>query len=493
MNRIYYKLVIAVALYFWSTINLFSGESGWEQRNGYKYQKLIMQGLNTLQTSPSGEFLYTYSDILITWDFQTGKLVDSVRFIPQPNLFNFSKDGKTVVLGYLDTLQVLNKIKVFDLVSKKIVAESKTDFKTFPIIHIEYNSDRTSTDKITHFMDYVSRTSKLYLNIIANNVSSAYDSPTEEVQTSTKQYGYFRKMENKNDSLVEYAPLCYTAVIDYLLSEDSVVALLTHDYSEGNLWYLTQTKYKYTSYRYSNSLLSYSYGVGLHNSREGSGYNIGQADLTPVITNIYPTNTKDTIIYKNASGDYSLYDVKNGKTLGSSFKLSIEGKSIVESMLTNNIFVVYNGSVLSFFKIFNSVSQYNSIYGYIKQIATPIKNISSFVMNAKSLVAYNPDGEIIVIDVDSIVNVSENTTSIPDKSVYPNPTTGQITLDASRFHSGQLRIELADIAGTNKVLFDGMYENQELQFNIADYPNGAYTITACQNGAYHTYKIIKAK
>ncbi|MFA5511700.1 MAG: T9SS type A sorting domain-containing protein [Candidatus Kapaibacterium sp.] len=88
-------------------------------------------------------------------------------------------------------------------------------------------------------------------------------------------------------------------------------------------------------------------------------------------------------------------------------------------------------------------------------------------------------------------------TTLPNNefiSIYPNPTSGEITIKSSDFKVGHLKLELTDIKGSSlKILYDRYYQNEELRFDISFLPTGTYFLKAIQNKLLQTYKIIKER
>ena len=91
-------------------------------------------------------------------------------------------------------------------------------------------------------------------------------------------------------------------------------------------------------------------------------------------------------------------------------------------------------------------------------------------------------------------------TSVPDNPdpsepvLYPNPTTGEVILQSKFFKPGQLHIELFDLNGNLlKILYDGVYAQDDLRFDISFVSSGIYILKANQNNKVKTFKIIKEK
>gem|GEM_PF-2567902 len=114
-----------------------------------------------------------------------------------------------------------------------------------------------------------------------------------------------------------------------------------------------------------------------------------------------------------------------------------------------------------------------------------------FSSNGFYIIAYS-DGGIGLFN-NMLTSISDNPN--PNEPViYPNPTTGELILKSSYFHQGQLKIELFDLNGNLlKILFDGLYTQGDLRFDISFIASGIYILKANQNNTVKTFKIIKGK
>ena len=79
------------------------------------------------------------------------------------------------------------------------------------------------------------------------------------------------------------------------------------------------------------------------------------------------------------------------------------------------------------------------------------------------------------------------------KILYPNPTNGIITIKNGKLIAGQpLQIAISDISGkTSKILYNGIYNGNEINLNISEYPAGTYLLQVNQKVQIATYKVIK--
>jgi hypothetical protein len=79
-------------------------------------------------------------------------------------------------------------------------------------------------------------------------------------------------------------------------------------------------------------------------------------------------------------------------------------------------------------------------------------------------------------------------------TLYPNPTNGTITIPSSNFKTGKLRIELTGLDGNQiRVLYDNIYQGNNLIFDLSGLPQGTYFIKAIQGKTITTFKVIKMR
>ena len=82
-------------------------------------------------------------------------------------------------------------------------------------------------------------------------------------------------------------------------------------------------------------------------------------------------------------------------------------------------------------------------------------------------------------------------TNFPQFVLYPNPSTGSITLQSSNFIPGQLNVELLNLTGIIiKSLYNGQYDYEELKFDVSFLNKGIYIIRTVQNSVIKTFKLI---
>ncbi|MCZ2276321.1 MAG: T9SS type A sorting domain-containing protein [Bacteroidia bacterium] len=88
------------------------------------------------------------------------------------------------------------------------------------------------------------------------------------------------------------------------------------------------------------------------------------------------------------------------------------------------------------------------------------------------------------------VGIKETELNIP-LSVFPNPTTHNLTLQISDYHNEKLSYQLFDMQG--KLLNSGQVTSQQTQINTANLPAATYFIDVVsqENKKVQSYKIIK--
>ncbi len=490
---IFHSLTVAIVV-FLSSLELLSSESGWEQRQGYKYQKLVLSNLVNVQMSSDKNTIYTYhSDAMLrVWDFQSGVLLDSIKFNLKPDEFQFSKDGKTAVIidygiaSYNPNLSRISiqKIQIYDLHSKKILCNDDVDFRR------HFSSNNLEDYKSSY--DYVSDRNELYVRSSGN--SYGYGGAPNIIAQYT--CGHFTVLGILQNSLIVKReisgvnPLGGVDVIDFLNYNDSLLLYSTSSFYTS-FYYLPDSQQKMTSYSWNNNGLV---RFNLHNHIKSglvTYYNSftpakGYSGASGYVGGIIPTCLNNCILF-NVGGQFYYYDLSLDSIL-SNVSIPIpysKGKLITDTYSANDVLVLYQGSAFYFNDIRTS--------DQIDSIIPPI-SITSFTVtnNDKSILAWNIKGEVIVIDIARITPVKEETVQSQENTVYPNPSTGIITLKNSDFQSSQLKIDLIDITGSPvRVLYNNFYSQEELRFDLSIVPAGIYGITAHQNNKIISFKVIK--
>ena len=197
-------------------------------------------------------------------------------------------------------------------------------------------------------------------------------------------------------------------------------------------------------------------------------------------------------MYRKNSKYYSLnvpIDVKNEDQF---IPIAVRGNGDQDNSETKqnskNVIVEVEDSQFKFYSMINLQLK--------KTLASPIAVTSYSLSNDdRSLIIYNSNGEMAVMNTESITYVDDNVANTTEgKAIYPNPTIGIITMKTDCLRSGQLQIEVTDISGkSTKTLYNKPYNQEELQFDISDMPDGMYIIKAIQNGTAQSFKVIKGE
>lgn len=479
MKRFFLQVLVSSVVSLGSYFTVCADESGWEQRAGYKYQKMVVDGLQALQVSPSGDLLYTYNDdnTMRIWDFRSGKLVDSVVFSPRPDIVNFSKDGKTVVLAffegtYNDTLK--QYLHVVDIASKKVIGQGSIDiFNTFNFRSISSGG----FNGCYNFYDYASHRNELYVRT-SINIRSLGD--------SYQKIGYLGVLEVKSNALVYKNQIDDLYAPDYLHYHDSIVfysiygAAATYRYLYDSMqqklvssWSLNALRKTNLTTRVESHLISNYESVDSNYTRTGNSGSI--------IEKVIPTNM-DSILLLKSNRYYSYFDVYKDSLIKNR---SIRSGALEDVTSNHDALVSYSGTMFYVYDIRTSA--------LLDSMISPIAVTGfSITKSNNSIVAYNDRGEIINLNIKNYTSVRDEVSSLNENTVYPNPTTGIIMLQNPGFQSGQLRIDLVDVAGnTCAVLYDGIYHQEPLHFTLSDVVNGSYILRGVQGNSMKSFKVIK--
>jgi hypothetical protein len=123
---------LLIIIYLLSSVSLRASDSGWNDSSYFKYEKLIIPGLQAVQFSEDGSKFYTFNtdSTIRIWNTATGKLLDSIILDEKPTKLFFSSDGKTA--GYYTMLKDIEnypssrlyKYIIYDISLKKELAHS---------------------------------------------------------------------------------------------------------------------------------------------------------------------------------------------------------------------------------------------------------------------------------------------------------------------------------------------------------------------------------
>ena len=79
-----------------------------------------------------------------------------------------------------------------------------------------------------------------------------------------------------------------------------------------------------------------------------------------------------------------------------------------------------------------------------------------------------------------------------EPQIYPNPTTGLLTIDTKNGNSRIQTIELYNTQGVKQFTFDGNHGYFQ-EIDISHLPSQAYILKVCVNGQVFTKKLILQK
>lgn len=491
-----FHLLLVIILVFSSTFDSFSFESGWEQMSGnnysYKLQKLIISDLISVQMSSDNNTMYTYhkDDILRFWDFKSGVLLDSVQF-STPDVFQFSEDGMTAIFAYNSTNSSvhppnsLQNVKIYDLSTKKVI--SNTFFNTNDF---SYTSNMGSYITISNnYYDYDYNRKELSIRaslVIAGGYQS--DNKTYLCYQST---GFLAIEEISNSSVITKKQINNMYTPSFIHYNDTTILFCSH-YDSHCFYRLQDSDQQYPGPASSSSYLKKSMSSknepSFLNAQFSNYYKYPQNMVETENYNnnlkIYRTIIKEVILIKELNR-YIYYDLSVDSIL-SNVSITFPGYNPTEDMYSaHDVLVMLCGNTFYFNNIVSSTR--------IDTIASPV-SVRSFTVtdNDKSILAWNTKGEIIVMDIARITPVKEEAIQNQENTVYPNPTTGIISLKNPDFQSGQLKIDLVDMTGnTLRVLYDNFYNQEKLSFDISNVPVGSYVITAHQNNKATSFKVVK--
>jgi WD40 repeat protein len=112
------------------------------------------------------------------------------------------------------------------------------------------------------------------------------------------------------------------------------------------------------------------------------------------------------------------------------------------------------------------------------------------ISNNNDLIISGNEVELYLWSITNLTNIIESPKDTP--VLYPNPTTGPIILDHPDILSGQLHIDLIDIYGNNlQILYNGIYNSEDLKFDISSFPAGVYFLKAVQMEKVQVFKVMK--
>ncbi len=461
-------LIVSFCTYF----NVLAAESGWEQKTGYKYQKLLIKDLVSLHLSPNNDSIFTYNKdgFLRIWDFESGGLLDSVDFTDKttlfpPNLFQFSSDGKTAVVSYyrIDTVGTYSefnltkaRIVIFDISSKLILKKGYLDLNIISSIY--------SNEYIHGYIPIYNFIYEKKLLLINSGIRTfqSFGAAAEADIT-----GYLGIIENKNDTFQIKKQIHIGETTDYLFINDSLL-LISSSYYHQVYYYKSGYADKYqTLYSIKKQdLIKDSSTYLIYSRTERDGRDV--PDYLK-ISRIFTTSMKDTILYKN-NFKYFYFDLGTNTIIPNltiSFPNTLIFDRVIEGIYdTKDVLVQCQDSVF----YFNNIQTTNRI----DSIISPIGVDSFFIAkNNKSLIAYNSSGEIVVLPIGHITAVSESNTSESTNpiSISPNPTSTYFTISGLL---GATSVNIVNSLGME--ILKQQVNTPQLYLDATGYANGVYFV-----------------
>lgn len=473
MKHLLTQTFISLTILFCAYINCFATESGWEQRTGYKYQKLHINDLVSLHLSPNSDSIFTYNKdgFLRIWDFESGILLDSVDFTDtvthvKPNLFQFSTDGKTAVIAYFERDSTnLNsgfnyskqRVLIYNIYYKKTLIKTDINLlELFPFDTFSGYELMTIVPSLSVIYDYISNKNELYVN---THIFMKRDESTISILLTT---GYLGILEIDKDSIKLKKQICPNEVNDYLIYNDSSIIFSTnYSFYQGVQDRITQrTLYTIAKINFLNSSTKILF---YQNDKDVvSDYK--------KISRILPTNMRDTILYKRY---YSFYYYDNAANNISNNLLiprpNLNSKNYVTLDCifdTKDMLVQCQDSVFYFYNIQTTKR--------IDSIISPIGVDSFFIAkNNKSLIAYNSSGEIVVLNISHITSVNENNSPTTDNtiSISPNPTSTSFTISGLQ---GKPSVSIVNSLGME--VSKQQANTPQVYFDAIGFANGIYFV-----------------
>jgi hypothetical protein len=120
---------------------------------------------------------------------------------------------------------------------------------------------------------------------------------------------------------------------------------------------------------------------------------------------------------------------------------------------------------------------------------------TSFLLDAAtSTWFYQTETPYVRFNFDPSLGVDENTSAVTIGNIFPNPTSGETTINYSLANASTVNVEVVDIAGKVVYSLDNGTEvagAHNVAFNAASFSNGVYYVTISTDEATVTKKFIK--
>lgn len=146
---------------------------------------------------------------------------------------------------------------------------------------------------------------------------------------------------------------------------------------------------------------------------------------------------------------------------------------------------VYSGAKPSVWPNQGLIFEFDGVNWTYMDVAQPINDMYSYGVDVTFGIG---DSGLIVVN-QPIANLDLNESSIePGFNLYPNPTSGEITLDVEHGPIGAT--QLSDINGREVALTFTQHQGQ-LKADMRHLPNGIYILSWSENGEFRKTRIVK--
>ncbi|MEY4521667.1 MAG: hypothetical protein RIT10_852, partial [Bacteroidota bacterium] len=214
------------------------------------------------------------------------------------------------------------------------------------------------------------------------------------------------------------------------------------------------------------------------------GINTRIATGTPVGTEVY-----GKIYYVDtATGDFTYLTESDPFTVTTAMlntdKLIVLPDPV--QLTANTTYVVVVGTLSPNLKIANAGTSYKQ---------------TSFIFDRGVIDAQNPDGTwfyqtgtpVVRLNFDPTLSINENSAFATVGNVYPNPTSGEATINYSLMNAAKVAVNVLDITGKT-IYTKSIAQNagaNSVTFDATSFTSGVYYVTVATEGSTVTKKLIK--
>jgi hypothetical protein len=220
------------------------------------------------------------------------------------------------------------------------------------------------------------------------------------------------------------------------------------------------------------------------NDQSVQGINTRIATGTPVGTEVY-----GKIYYVDtATGDFTYLTESDPFTVTTAMlntdKLIVLPDPV--QLTANTTYVVVVGTLSPNLRIANAGTSYKQ---------------TSFIFDRGVIDAQNPDGTwfyqtgtpVVRLNFDPTLSINENSAFATVGNVYPNPTTGEATINYSLINAAKVAVNVVDITGKT-IYTTSVAQNtgaNSITFDATSFTSGVYYVTVATEGSTVTKKLIK--